>query len=101
MTPSSTNRTPPTGATSSSRGWWRRGTSCPSARRPSPTSRCNARDAFEIGLNFPAKTGYFLDYVRRELIDEYDEATVFGGGLQVRTTLDSEMQRYAEESRTG
>ena len=55
-------------------------------------------DPFEVGLNFPAKTGYFLDYVRRELIDEYDEATVFGGGLQVRTTLDSEMQRYAEEA---
>jgi penicillin-binding protein 1A len=55
-------------------------------------------DPFEIGLNFPAKTGYFLDYTRRALIDEYGEATVFGGGLQVTTTLDSEMQRFAEEA---
>ena len=55
-------------------------------------------DPLEVGLNFPAKTGYFLDYTRRALIEEYGEATVFGGGLQVTTTLDSEMQRYAEEA---
>jgi penicillin-binding protein 1A len=55
-------------------------------------------DPFEVGLNFPAKTGYFLDHVRRSLIDEYDEAAVFGGGLQVRTTLDPDMQRAAEEA---
>ena len=55
-------------------------------------------DPIEVGLNFPAKTGYFLDYVRRTLIDEYSEAAVFGGGLQVRTTLDADMQRYAEEA---
>ena len=55
-------------------------------------------DPIEVGLNFPAKTGYFLDYTRRALIEEYDEETVFGGGLQVTTTLDSEMQRYAEEA---
>ncbi|HJS25644.1 MAG TPA: transglycosylase domain-containing protein [Actinomycetota bacterium] len=55
-------------------------------------------DPLEVGLNFPAKTGYFLDYTRRALIEEYGEATVFGGGLQVRTTLDTDMQRYAEEA---
>jgi penicillin-binding protein 1A len=32
------------------------------------------------------------------LLDEYDEGLVFGGGLQVTTTLDSQMQRYAEEA---
>ncbi|MEX2421076.1 MAG: penicillin-binding transpeptidase domain-containing protein, partial [Actinomycetota bacterium] len=52
----------------------------------------------EIGLNFPPKLGYFLDYTRRALLDEYDEARVFGGGLQVTTTLDSDMQRAAEQA---
>ncbi|MGA9159449.1 MAG: transglycosylase domain-containing protein, partial [Actinomycetota bacterium] len=51
-----------------------------------------------VGLNFPGKLGYFLDYTRRSLLDEYDEGLVFGGGLQVTTTLDPQMQRYAEEA---
>jgi penicillin-binding protein 1A len=55
-------------------------------------------DPIEVGLNFPGKLGYFLDYTRRSLLDEYDEGLVFGGGLQVTTTLDSQMQRYAEEA---
>ena len=55
-------------------------------------------DPIEVGLNFPGKLGYFLDYTRRSLLDEYDEGLVFGGGLQVRTTLDPQMQRYAEEA---
>ena len=55
-------------------------------------------DPIKLGLNFPAKLGYFLDYTRRELSDRYTEGQVFGGGLQVTTTLDSEMQRYAEEA---
>jgi penicillin-binding protein 1A len=48
--------------------------------------------------DFPRTTGYFLDYTRRALIARYGEATVFGGGLQVTTTLDSEMQGYAEDA---
>ena len=55
-------------------------------------------DPIEVGLNFPAKLGYFLDYTRRELIAKYGEGQVFGGGLQVTTTLDSDMQRFAEEA---
>ena len=55
-------------------------------------------DPIEVGLNFPGKLGYFLDYTRRSLLDRYDEGLVFGGGLQVTTTLDSQMQRFAEEA---
>jgi penicillin-binding protein 1A len=55
-------------------------------------------DPIDVGLNFPGKLGYFLDYTRRSLLDKYDEGLVFGGGLQVTTTLDSQMQRYAEEA---
>ncbi len=52
----------------------------------------------EDGQRFPAKLGYFLDYTRRSLIAEYSEARVFGGGLRVTTTLDSALQRAAQEA---
>jgi penicillin-binding protein 1A len=52
----------------------------------------------EDGQAFPAKLGYFLDYTRRSLIGAYGEARVFGGGLRVRTTLDAQLQRYAQEA---
>ena len=55
-------------------------------------------DPIDVGLNFPAKLGYFLDYTRRELLTKYSEGQVFGGGLQVTTTLDMDMQRYAQEA---
>jgi penicillin-binding protein 1A len=55
----------------------------------------------EIGLNFPGKLGYFLDHTRRALIDTYTEPVVFGGGLQVTTTLDSDMQQMAEDAVAG
>ncbi len=51
-----------------------------------------------VGLHFPGKLGYFLDYTRRALIDQYGEAPVFGGGLEVTTTLDEAMQREAVEA---
>jgi penicillin-binding protein 1A len=49
-------------------------------------------------LSFPPKLGYFLDYTKRALIAEYDEAQVFGGGLKVITGLDPQMQSAAEEA---
>jgi penicillin-binding protein 1A len=52
----------------------------------------------DLGLNFSGKLGYFLDHTRKTLLDRYDdnEDIVFGGGLQVRTTLDMQMQNAAE-----
>ena len=55
-------------------------------------------DPIELGVNFPPRLGYFLDHTRRTLIAVYDEATVFGGGLRVTTTLDMDMQRAAERA---
>jgi penicillin-binding protein 1A len=52
----------------------------------------------ELGVRFPGKLGYFLDYTRRALIEEKGEAKVFGGGLAVTTTLDMDMQRAAEDA---
>ena len=40
---------------------------------------------------------YFIDYVLQQLLERYGEEMVFGGGLEVYTTLDLEMQRVAEE----
>ncbi|MGE5460838.1 MAG: transglycosylase domain-containing protein, partial [Solirubrobacterales bacterium] len=51
--------------------------------------------------DFPPKLGYFLDYTRRSLIDTFGEPTVFGGGLQVTTTLDQQLQGYAEDAVAG
>jgi penicillin-binding protein 1A len=39
---------------------------------------------------------YFVDYVRRYLIDAYGEEAVFEGGLRVETSLDPAMQAKAE-----
>jgi penicillin-binding protein 1A len=47
---------------------------------------------------FGPKIGYYLDYVRRELLRKYGGAEVFGGGLQVTTGLDLAMQSEAEQA---
>ena len=37
-------------------------------------------------------TQYFAEYVRQKLVEMYGEATVYGGGLRVTTSLDLKMQ---------
>lgn len=41
---------------------------------------------------------YFVEEVRRTLIDVYGEDKVYGGGLWVYTSIDPEMQRAAEKA---
>jgi penicillin-binding protein 1A len=41
---------------------------------------------------------HFVEWIRSQLIETYGEATVYGGGLRVRTTLDVADQRAAETS---
>ncbi len=49
--------------------------------------------------NFDTSVGiYFVEDVRKQLIDEFGENRVFRGGLRVRTTLDFKMQLAAEEA---
>jgi penicillin-binding protein 1A len=43
-------------------------------------------------------TQYFADYVRQQLLTRYPEATVYGGGLRVKTTLDLRMQAQAYDA---
>ena len=43
-----------------------------------------------------AQADYFVEEVRRELIDRFGEDELYGGGLSVRTTLDSRLQEIAD-----
>ena len=89
--------------------------------------RQSARDRRDIVLNLMARTGkipyhmaneerakpvlladrigsawgeapHFVEHVRRELYDRYGEELVLTSGLQVHTTLDSRLQKIAEDS---
>ncbi|MCH7628992.1 MAG: transglycosylase domain-containing protein [Proteobacteria bacterium] len=58
--------------------------------------------------NYTADAGYFLEEVRRQLIDKFGENadngpnSVYAGGLWVRTSLDTQLQKAAQSSlRTG
>ncbi len=58
--------------------------------------------------NYTADAGYFLEEVRRQLIDKFGENadggpnSVYAGGLWVRTSLDTELQTAAQTAlRTG
>lgn len=44
---------------------------------------------------------YFSSWIRQQLVEKYDAGVTFGGGLKVRTTLDLDLQRAAEQSITG
>lgn len=58
--------------------------------------------------SFDPSVGYFVEDVRRELIDKYGEQSqdgpnsIYGGGLWVRTSLDPQLQKAAQDAlRTG
>jgi len=44
------------------------------------------------------KAPWFVDYVLRQLSQQYGDAVVQGGGLQVVTTLDDNLQQVAEQA---
>ena len=46
-------------------------------------------------------TDYFVDYVRRILVTRYGEERVNSGGLRIKTTLDTNMQKRAYDSLYG
>ncbi len=56
-----------------------------------------------LGLNpqFPLTddpAAYFSEEVRRYIYEKYGEEALYRGGLQVYTTADSELQKYAQEA---
>jgi penicillin-binding protein 1A len=46
----------------------------------------------------PASTGYFVEYVRAELVRRYGEQVTYQRGLRVKTTLDLGLQRLAYDA---
>lgn len=47
----------------------------------------------------PSKYPYFVDYVKRYLLERYPDELVFKGGLTVITTIDPALQAAAEQAR--
>lgn len=43
---------------------------------------------------------HFVEWIRQQAIAQFGEATVYGGGLTIRTTLDIDQQRAAEQAIT-
>ena len=52
-----------------------------------------SRDAIQFVV-----ADFFVEEVRRELIDRYGEEGLYEGGLSVRTTLDPRLQKIADET---
>jgi penicillin-binding protein 1A len=44
------------------------------------------------------QTGYFTSWVQQQVIERYGAPRAFDGGLKIKTTLDLEMQRAAEQA---
>jgi penicillin-binding protein 1A len=55
-----------------------------------------AQDVRLPGIQGPAP--YFANYVKQQLISKYGTRRVFGGGLNVQTTLDLHLQRLARKA---
>lgn len=60
-------------------------------------SSSNGAPVVSSGSDQLLKYPYFTTYVIAELSDRYDEDMLYRAGLQVRTTLDIELQRMAED----
>lgn len=45
-----------------------------------------------------AQADYFVEEVRRELVERFGENALYGGGLSVRTTLNSRLQGIADQA---
>jgi len=43
-----------------------------------------------------SKAPYFTDWLRQQIVDKYGAGQAFGGGLQVKSTLDLELQKAAD-----
>ena len=67
-------------------------------------TRAQADDAFQTPIVLAASTrkartgGYFLDMVIRHLEDRYGTDAVHHGGLKVATTIDPQLQTWAEDA---
>jgi penicillin-binding protein 1A len=51
--------------------------------------------------NVDSDQPYFTTWLTQQLVDEYKAATVFGGGMKIKTTIDPELQAAAEQAIAG
>ena len=51
-----------------------------------------------LGNDLVGTYPYFTDYIREELLANYDMSTIFQGGLRIYTTIDPDQQKAAEEA---
>ncbi len=66
-----------------------------SARRcPPPTTSRRPRSRPVEGVD----AGYFTSWVQQQVIERYGAPRAFDGGLRIKTTLDLELQRAAEQA---
>src|SRR5579863_9957251 len=67
-----------------------------------PDEKASAqKDPLEMRARDEAETvtaDYFAEEVRRQLIEQFGEDEVLGGGLAVKTSLDSRLQSIANKS---
>ena len=68
----------------------------PDLRKAERTPLPRAQDVRLPGIQGPAP--YFANYVKQQLISKYGTRHVFGGGLNVQTTLDLHLQRLARKA---
>ena len=69
-----------------------RGDLARAARTPLP----RAQDVRLPGIQGPAP--YFVNYIKQQLIEKYGTRRVFGGGLNVKTTIDLRLQKAARRA---
>ena len=65
-------------------------------RRAARTPLPKASDVRLPGIEGPAP--YFVNYVKQQLIEQYGTRRVFGGGLDVHSTIDLRLQKYARQA---
>ncbi|MDX6409769.1 MAG: penicillin-binding protein [Gaiellaceae bacterium] len=65
-------------------------------RRAARSSLPRAADVHLPGIQGPAP--YFVNYVKQQLIEKYGTRSVFGGGLNVQSTIDLRLQKLAKQA---
>ena len=69
-----------------------------SKRKPCCAIPIELQRGRDAQIEAPGDSEYFVQYVRETLARRYEPAAVFGGGLQVRTSLDLGYQAAAEDA---
>ncbi len=70
-----------------------------SVREPLPSA--SAVQAPHVQLVDGVDVGYFTSWVQQQVIERYGAPRTFAGGLKIKTTLDLELQRAAEQAIEG